>query len=180
MLRPGQEDSYGKPPDGDVGTFYEHCARAIDVSLGVGPHGLPLIGTHDWNDGMNRIGNEGRGESVWLAWFQVAICSGVRPDCRCPGGRGAAQARRDHAENVKRAVEESAWDGDWYRRAYFDDGQPLGSKLDVECQIDSLPQTWAVNVWRGGSRAGGAGDECRLGPARQPGRTVYSTVHAGI
>jgi cyclic beta-1,2-glucan synthetase len=144
LLRPGQEDSYGKPPDGEKGTFYEHCARAIDVSLGLGPHGLPLIGTHDWNDGMNRIGNEGRGESVWLVWFQLAILPQFADIAEGRGDSARARAWRDHAERLRRAAEETAWDGDWYRRAYFDDGEPLGSRENVECQIDSLPQTWAV------------------------------------
>jgi cyclic beta-1,2-glucan synthetase len=143
-LQPGQEDSYGKPPDGPPGSFYEHCARAIDVSFGIGSHGLPLIGTHDWNDGMNRIGNEGRGESVWLGWFQVAILPAFAEFAEQRGEVDRARKWRDHAEAVRKATEDSAWDGDWYRRAYFDDGRPLGSKVNVECQIDSLPQTWAV------------------------------------
>jgi cellobiose phosphorylase len=148
LLRPGQEDSYGKPPDGEAGTFYEHCARAIDVSLGLGSHGLPLIGTHDWNDGMNRIGNEGRGESVWLVWFQLAILPQFADIAEGRGDSARARTWRDHAERLRRAAEENAWDGDWYRRAYFDDGEPLGSRENVECQIDSLPQTWAVMCGR--------------------------------
>jgi cyclic beta-1,2-glucan synthetase len=144
LLKPGQEGSYGKPPNGEVGSFYEHCARAIDVSLGLGAHGLPLIGTHDWNDGMNRIGNEGRGESVWLVWFQLAILPDFAGVAESRGDAGRAKVWREHAEKLRRAAEETAWDGDWYRRAYFDDGTPLGSRENVECQIDSLPQTWAV------------------------------------
>jgi cyclic beta-1,2-glucan synthetase len=143
-LRPGQEDSYGKPPNGESGSFYEHCARAIDVSLEVGPHGLPLIGTCDWNDGMNRIGDEGRGESVWLVWFQLAILPDFAAIAENRGDVGRAETWRDHAASLRRAVEESAWDGEWYKRAFFDDGTPLGSRDDAECQIDSLPQTWAV------------------------------------
>lgn len=143
-LRPDQEDSYGKPPNGEVGSFYEHCARAIDVSLDVGPHGLPLIGTCDWNDGMNRVGDEGRGESVWLSWFQLAILPEFARIAEARGEVDRAKKWRDHAEKIRKDTEENAWDGDWYRRAYFDDGEPLGSKENVECQIDSLPQTWAV------------------------------------
>ncbi|HEX4591863.1 MAG TPA: glucoamylase family protein [Gemmataceae bacterium] len=148
LLRPGQEDSYSKPPYGEAGSFYEHCARAIDVSLGVGPHGLPLIGTHDWNDGMNRIGNEGRGESVWLVWFQLAILPEFAAIAEGRGDTERARSWREHAEQVRAAAEQSAWDGDWYRRAYFDDGRPLGSHENAECQIDSLPQSWAVMCGR--------------------------------
>ena len=144
LLQPGQEDNYAKPPDGPPGSFYEHCARAIDVSLRVGAHGLPLIGTHDWNDGMNRIGNEGRGESVWLAWFEIAILPEFARLAERRGEIDRARTWRDHAERVRKAAEDSAWDGQWYRRAYFDDGEPLGSRDNVECQIDSLPQSWAV------------------------------------
>jgi cyclic beta-1,2-glucan synthetase len=149
LLRPGQEDSYGKPPDGPPGSFYEHCARAIDISLGVGVHGLPLIGTHDWNDGMNRIGNEGRGESVWLAWFEIAILPEFARIAERRSEAERARNWRDHAERLRKAAEETAWDGNWYRRAYFDDGEPLGSKENVECQIDSLPQTWSVMCGQG-------------------------------
>jgi cellobiose phosphorylase len=144
VLRPEQEDSYAKPPNGEVGSFYEHCARAIDVSLALGPHGLPLIGTHDWNDGMNRIGNEGRGESVWLVWFQLAILEDFAKIADRRGDSARAATWRKHAAELRKNVEENAWDGAWYRRAYFDDGTPLGSHENAECQIDSLPQTWAV------------------------------------
>jgi cyclic beta-1,2-glucan synthetase len=143
-LQPGQEDSYAKPPAGESASFYEHCARAIDVSLDVGPRGIPLIGTHDWNDGMNRIGQEGRGESVWLSWFHLAIMPQFASIAETRGESARAQKWRDHAERVRRATEDNAWDGSWYRRAYFDDGRPLGSQENVECKIDSLPQTWAV------------------------------------
>jgi cyclic beta-1,2-glucan synthetase len=144
LLKPGQEDSYAKPPNGEVGSFYEHCARAIDVSLDLGPHGLPLIGTCDWNDGMNRVGDEGKGESVWLSWFHVAILPEFAAIAEARGDVDRAKKWRDHCDRVRRATEETAWDGDWYRRAYFDDGTPLGSRENAECQIDSLPQTWAV------------------------------------
>jgi cyclic beta-1,2-glucan synthetase len=147
-LQPEQEDSYGKPPAGESGSFYEHCARAIDVSLDVGPHGLPLIGTHDWNDGMNRIGQDGRGESVWLSWFHLSILPQFAEIADKRGESARAQKWRDHVERVRRATEETAWDGGWYRRAYFDDGRPLGSKDNLECKIDSLPQTWAVMCGR--------------------------------
>jgi cyclic beta-1,2-glucan synthetase len=158
-LRPDQEDSYAKPPNGETGSFYEHCARAIDVSFGVGAHGIPLIGTHDWNDGMNRIGNEGRGESVWLSWFQLAILPQFAEIAERRGEVDRARKWRDHAEAVRRATENNAWDGGWYRRAYFDDGRPLGSRDNVECQIDSLPQTWAVMCGRADSSRAARGME---------------------
>ena len=109
VLRPGQEDSYEqKPPDGPPGSFYEHCARAIDVSLTVGSHGLPLIGTHDWNDGMNRIGNEGRGESVWLAWFEIAILPEFARIAESRGDIDRARIWRDHAERLRKAAEDTS------------------------------------------------------------------------
>ena len=114
------------------------------MSLGIGSHGLPLIGTHDWNDGMNRIGNEGRGESVWLAWFELAILPDFARIAENRGDAERARTWRDHVERLRNAAEDAAWDGEWYRRAYFDDGEPLGSRENMECQIDSLPQTWAV------------------------------------
>src|SRR5262249_18452736 len=124
--------------------LFEHCARALDLSLAVGPHGLPLIGSGDWNDGMNRVGMEGRGESVWLGWllhttlWEFASLAGARAD------RGRSEAWRQHVHRLKTALETHGWDGDWYRRAYFDDGTPLGSTLNVECRIDSIAQSWGV------------------------------------
>ena len=125
-------------------TLFEHCARALDGSLAVGGHGLPLIGTGDWNDGMNRVGREGRGESVWLGWF---LQTALGPFARIADARGEharAAAWRDHGHALQTALEEHAWDGDWYRRAYFDDGTPLGSVVNAECRIDSIAQSWGV------------------------------------
>jgi cyclic beta-1,2-glucan synthetase len=126
------------------GTLFEHCARALDRSLAVGAHGLPLMGTGDWNDGMNRVGDKGRGESVWLGWFlhttlwELARLADVR------GEHARAQTWRAHVGDLKTALEQNGWDGDWYRRAYFDDGTPLGSAINAECRIDSIAQSWAV------------------------------------
>ncbi len=124
--------------------LYEHGVRAIKRSLTFGIHGLPLMGSGDWNDGMNRVGIKGRGESVWLGWF---LCDTLRQYARIAELRGdsvfAARCSRE-AEELGVRIESAGWDGDWYRRAYFDDGQPLGSAGNDECRIDSLSQSWAV------------------------------------
>ncbi len=128
----------------ESGTLYEHCVRALRRGLRFGVHGLPLIGCGDWNDGMNLIGREGRGESVWLAWFlrdalvRFAAVADMRNDA------GFADFCREQGEAVRARTEAAAWDGGWYRRAYFDDGTPLGSAQNDECRIDSLGQSWAV------------------------------------
>jgi cyclic beta-1,2-glucan synthetase len=141
----GAEDLYDIFPVSDQqGTLYEHGARAIDASLGVGSHGLPLIGSGDWNDGMNRIGAEGRGESVWLAWFLVAVLARWVPIAQRRGDHARATRWAAHADAVKAAIEEHGWDGAWYRRAFTDVGVPIGSAGDVECRIDSIAQSWSV------------------------------------
>jgi cellobiose phosphorylase len=130
----------------------EHCHRAIQTASTTGRHGLPLIGSGDWNDGLNRVGIEGRGESVWLGWFLYATLTRFASLCERVGRANVAVAYRRRAEDLRRAMEASAWDGDWYRRAYYDDGTPLGSSDNRECQIDSIAQSWAV-------LSGGAGPE---------------------
>jgi cyclic beta-1,2-glucan synthetase len=125
-------------------SLFEHCARALDRSLAVGAHGLPLMGTGDWNDGMNRVGRQGRGESVWLGWFLHATLAEWAPIAEARGERERAKAWREHAGTLQHALEAHGWDGDWYRRAYFDDGAPLGSAENAECRIDSIAQSWAV------------------------------------
>ncbi len=125
-------------------SLFEHCTRAVDRALVTGPHGLPLIGCGDWNDGMNRVGVAGRGESVWLAWFLITILNKVAPLCDKRGDAQRAERYRQHAAALKAAVEEHAWDGKWYLRAFFDDGTPLGSEKSEECQIDSIAQSWSV------------------------------------
>jgi len=144
-LAPEQSDSYFEPAvSPERGTLFEHCARALDRSLTVGEHGLPLIGGGDWNDGMNRVGLEGRGESVWLAWF---LHASLAPLARWADERGLGERAgrwRAHGDALRDALERHAWDGDWYRRGYFDDGTPIGSARDAECRIDSIAQSWAV------------------------------------
>jgi len=145
LLTQDQEDSYYTPKTSqESASLFEHCARALDRSLRVGAHGLPLIGSGDWNDGMNRVGKNGQGESVWLGWFlhqnltQFADVADARDE------KIRAQNWRNHATRLKAALENQAWDGEWYRRAYYDDGTPLGAAVCSECKIDSLSQSWAV------------------------------------
>jgi cyclic beta-1,2-glucan synthetase len=152
-LRPEQEEDYGIPEvTKETAPLYEHCVRAIEHGLRFGTHGLPLMGTGDWNDGMNRVGAGGRGESVWLAWFLLTILRRFAPLAEKRGENERAQRYRAEADRLSQAIEEHAWDGQWYRRAYFDDGTPLGSASYDECKIDSMPQSWAV-------LAGGASPE---------------------
>ncbi len=144
-LAADQEDAYFEPVvSAETGTVFEHCARTLDLSLATGAHGLPLMGTGDWNDGMNRVGHEGRGESVWLAWFIHATLTRFAPVAIARGEEERAQRWLAHAASLKEALEKQAWDGAWYRRAYYDDGTPLGSAANIECRIDSIAQSWGV------------------------------------
>jgi cyclic beta-1,2-glucan synthetase len=144
-LEPGEAEHYDHYQTAATdGTIYDHCLRAIRRASTAGRHGLPLIGGGDWNDGMNRVGVEGRGESVWLAWFLYRTLLDFADVCDARDDGRAADALRDQAEAYRRAAEQHAWDGDWYCRAYYDDGTPLGSSQNLENQIDSLPQSWAV------------------------------------
>jgi cyclic beta-1,2-glucan synthetase len=145
LLEDGQDESYLMPTvSAETGTIYEHCVRSLERSLATGEHGLPLMGSGDWNDGMNRVGHEGKGESVWLGWFLYATLAGFLPYCEVRRERERGNRYREHMEKLKAALEANAWDGDWYRRAYFDDGSPLGSAQNDECRIDSIAQSWAV------------------------------------
>lgn len=145
VLAPDQDDAYFQPTHSTrQASLYEHCARALDVSLATGGHGLPLMGSGDWNDGMNRVGNQGKGESVWLAWFLIATLNGFTKVAAARGDSERANRWNGHAEQLKAAIEAEAWDGAWYRRAYFDDGTALGSAANAECRIDSIAQSWAV------------------------------------
>jgi cyclic beta-1,2-glucan synthetase len=128
----------------DTATLYEHCVRAVDHGLRYGPHGLALIGTGDWNDGYNRVGRDGKGESVWNSWFLLPILRDMGVVAAARGDGDRVNLYRDEAERLRSAIEQHAWDGRWYRRAYFDDGTPLGSDQNDECKIDSLAQSWAV------------------------------------
>jgi cyclic beta-1,2-glucan synthetase len=125
-------------------SVFEHCARALDASLAVGTHGLPLMQGGDWNDGMNRVGIHGRGESVWLGWFLYATLRDFAPVAAARGETARAESWLRHAESLQRALDRHAWDGAWFRRAYFDDGTPLGSAYNRECRIDSIAQSWAT------------------------------------
>jgi cyclic beta-1,2-glucan synthetase len=144
-LRPEEHESFFQPMQADSSaSLFEHCARGLDRALSLtGGLGLPLMGTGDWNDGMNRVGAGGKGESVWLGWLLIRTIQLFAPlaDERDPE---RAQRWRAHATSVQEALEQSAWDGEWYRRATFDDGTWLGSKDSEECRIDSIAQSWAV------------------------------------
>jgi cyclic beta-1,2-glucan synthetase len=144
-LQPGAHDEYFEPVvSDDSATFFEHCARGLDAGLAVGAHGLPLIGTGDWNDGMNRVGEQGRGESVWLGWFLHATLSAFAAVARVRDESARAERWLAHAAALGEALEREGWDGAWYRRGYFDDGTAFGSAADAECRIDSIAQSWSV------------------------------------
>ncbi|WP_439580738.1 GH36-type glycosyl hydrolase domain-containing protein, partial [Elioraea sp.] len=144
-LAADEHESFFQPTVSDeTGPLFEHCARGLDCSLALGGHGLPLIGTGDWNDGMNRVGELGDGESVWLGWLLHATLTAFAPVAEARGERLRADAWRTHALVLQAALEREAWDGEWYRRGYFDDGTPLGSAASEECRIDSIAQSWAV------------------------------------
>ena len=126
------------------GTIHEHCLRAIDRSLRFGEHGLPLIGIGDWNDGMNRVGDQGRGESVWLGWFLYDVLNRFASICERRGDTERAVRYREAREHLAAALDQHAWDGQWYRRAVTDGGQWLGSIHNEECRIDAIAQSWSV------------------------------------
>ena len=158
LLADGQLENYMQPEvSQESASIFEHCARALDRSLKVGEHGLPLMGGGDWNDGMNRVGHGGKGESVWLGWFLYTALSMFTPHVESREENKRATQYREHLDHLKKALEEKAWDGDWYRRAYFDDGTPLGSARNEECRIDSIAQSWSV--------ISGASDPFRMGRA---------------
>jgi cyclic beta-1,2-glucan synthetase len=127
----------------ETGTLFEHCIRAIDKGITAGVHGLPLFGGGDWNDGMNRVGAQGHGESTWLGFFLHSVLTSFIPLCQARKDRARTDRYRSEARRISRSLE-LAWDGEWYRRGYYDDGTPLGSAQNDECRIDSIPQTWAV------------------------------------
>ncbi len=144
-LEAGQADNFFLPQASAASaTLFEHCALALDASLALGRHGLPLMGTGDWNDGMNRVGEQGEGESVWLGWFLYATLTAFAPLALARGQTDRAGKWILHADALKVALEREAWDGDWYLRAFFDDGAALGAAADDECRIDSIAQSWAV------------------------------------
>ncbi|HEX7946467.1 MAG TPA: glycosyl transferase, partial [Phenylobacterium sp.] len=138
------ERFFAPTTSGHTASLYDHCALALDTSLAQGVHGLPLMGTGDWNDGMNRVGEGGRGESVWLGWLLYATLTAFAGMARARGDDRRAETWCDQAAAIRDALEREAWDGDWYRRAWFDDGAVLGSAANEECRIDSIAQSWAV------------------------------------
>jgi cyclic beta-1,2-glucan synthetase len=163
-LEPGEVEIYDTPQvSGETGTVYEHCLRALRHASTSGVHGLPLMGTGDWNDGMNRVGIGGAGESVWLAWFLIGTLRRFAAHCEARSDLAAARELRSRADAYAAAVERTSWDGAWYRRAYFDDGTPLGSASSDECKIDSIAQSWSV--------ISGAGQPDR---ARQANESLYT------
>jgi cyclic beta-1,2-glucan synthetase len=145
-LAPGQDEIFFTPERSPIeGTIFDHCRRALDRALSrLGSRGLPLIGTGDWNDGFNRVGREGRGESVWLGWFLEANLSRFAGIADALDQTEMAETWRQGALHLRESLEAEAWDGDWYRRAFFDDGTPLGSSVNPECRIDSIAQSWSV------------------------------------
>ncbi len=144
-LAPGEEDLFSSPAVSEArASLYEHCTRALDVAATSGPHELPTMRGGDWNDGMNRVGQHGQGESVWLAWFLARTLLDFAPLALSKNDRQRAGWCQQQIERLTRAVERHGWDGEWYRRGYFDDGSPLGSKQNQECSIDAIAQSWAV------------------------------------
>ncbi|MDR3686188.1 MAG: glucoamylase family protein, partial [Coriobacteriia bacterium] len=140
-----QEDAYVQPAVSEqAATVYEHCKRALEAGRPLGVHGLPLMGGGDWNDGMNRVGHEGKGESIWLAWFLIYVLGKFGPIVESRGEVELAADYRAWSERLRVAVEEHGWDGAWYRRAYFDDGTPLGTHTASEARIDAIAQAWAT------------------------------------
>ena len=145
VLRDEQEEDFNLPAVSEqTATVYAHCVRALKHGYRLGPHGLPLMGTGDWNDGMNKVGAHGKGESVWNGWFFVSVLNAFAELAERCSQADDAHWCRERAEQLRVALEANAWDGAWYRRAYFDDGTPLGSAQNDECQIDAIPQAWAV------------------------------------
>ncbi|RYF44282.1 MAG: hypothetical protein EOO25_00100 [Comamonadaceae bacterium] len=141
----GAEDAYYAPQTStQSASVFEHGARAIDRSLPTGAHGLPLMGTGDWNDGMNRVGHEGKGESVWLGWFLCAVVEKYAPLAQARGEGERAQKWLDARAGWISALHSQGWDGAWFRRAFFDNGAPLGSSQNDECRIDLIAQAWSV------------------------------------
>ncbi|MFT3987530.1 GH36-type glycosyl hydrolase domain-containing protein [Aestuariivirga sp.] len=144
-LAADQHDAFTTPARApEDATLYEHCVRALARSMANGAHGLPLMGTGDWNDGMNKVGEHGKGESIWLGWFVCATFSMFEKIAAARGDRANAAKWSAHRASLAKALDHSGWDGAWYRRAYFDDGTPLGTAGARECQIDAIAQSWAV------------------------------------
>ncbi|HWQ79900.1 MAG TPA: glucoamylase family protein [Anaerovoracaceae bacterium] len=150
LLKKFEDERYCQPRvTKETASIYEHCIRSIEYGLRFGERGLPLMGGGDWNDGMNTVGNGGKGESVWLGWFLCATLQKFIPICRIMGEQERAERYLGVIDAVAEAIEKNAWDGNWYKRAFFDNGAPLGSVNNKECKIDSLAQSWAVISGKG-------------------------------
>ncbi|MEO6832401.1 MAG: glucoamylase family protein [Chitinophagaceae bacterium] len=141
-----EEDSYYDLPEESPqrGTVYEHCVRAINKGATSGQHGLPLMGTGDWNDGMDKVGEKGKGESVWLGWFLLEVLEQFQGIATQQNDDDFEKSCQEKATSLRESINKNAWDGAWFRRAYFDDGSPLGSSSNTDCQIDSIAQSWSV------------------------------------
>lgn len=145
VLGDNEDERYEVPSESQQrSSVYEHCIRSLERGLRFGEHGIPLMGCGDWNDGMNTVGNKGKGESVWLAWFIYTVLQKFIPICRQRQDIEKVQRYEEMCRKIAEAVEANAWDGSWYRRAYFDDGTPLGSARNQECSIDSISQSWSA------------------------------------
>jgi cellobiose phosphorylase len=144
-LKAKEESYYELPSRSDeTATLYEHCVRAVQRGLRFGGHGLPLMGTGDWNDGMNKVGAQGKGESIWLGFFLHDVLRQFANIAQLHGDPAFVELCHKEAAQLRQNIEQHGWDGEWYRRAYFDDGTPLGSASNSECQIDSIAQSWSV------------------------------------
>jgi len=145
LLKADQEERYAQyQTTTETSSLYDHCLRAINRGSTTGVHGLPLMGTGDWNDGMNRVGSQGRGESIWLGWFLYSVLKRFSPLCQQNADGEQARVYDQRADQLQAALETSGWDGQWYRRAFYDDGTPLGSAQNMECRIDSIAQSWSI------------------------------------
>jgi cellobiose phosphorylase len=153
VLADDEESYYDLPTvSNDVASLYDHCVRAIEHGLRFGVHGIPLMGSGDWNDGMNLVGALGKGESVWLGFFLYAVLTQFAELARLRGDVGFAARCDAEAARLRTSIDESGWDGAWYRRGWFDDGSPLGTSANAECRIDSIAQSWAALSGAGGAQ----------------------------
>jgi cyclic beta-1,2-glucan synthetase len=165
LLEENQHETYLHPKESTQrASIFEHCIRAVEHGMTAGPHGLPLMGVGDWNDGMNEIGIHGKGESVWVGWFQIEVLNRFIPLCKTKKRDDLVRRYEARISQLKAAIEQHAWDGEWYKRAFFDDGSPLGSKQNQDCQIDSISQSWAV--------ISGAGDPVRSAQGMQSAQRI--------
>jgi cellobiose phosphorylase len=182
LLKDGEESNYDlATATPEAATFYEHCKRSVLHGLRFGEHGLPLMGTGDWNDGMNAVGAQGKGESVWLGFFLFMVLQRFGALATAHGDAEFAGRCDTEATRLRAAIDASAWDGGWYRRGWFDDGSPLGTSANTECRIDSIAQSWAVLSGAGPDRTGRRSTSRRPAPDTSRGmcracaRTAAST-----